>query len=434
MNKNAIKEYLVDFQKKELPALAERELKAELGRKIVSIIGPRRAGKTYYFYQKIKELLGSGVPKQRILYLSFEDPRLSDVTFQEIREILKLHWQLYPSSAEGSIYIFIDEPQNIHRWEMAVRSLHDDGHTVFLTGSSSKLLAKEVATSLRGRTVPFTLLPCSFGEFLRMKNVVFEGRKLSTRETSILLGLLNEYLDYGGFPEVIEENNPENKVRILQEYFNAVVYNDIVERYKIRNTNLIRWLMRSLTSSFSKEFSVHKVYSTLSSRGVKASKNTLYSYLSMLEESLFAFFVPKFSYSIRKREFSINKAYLCDLGYSKIAELGDDLGRRMENVVFLELERRKPALSEICYWKNPQKEEVDFVIKKGDVAEALVQVCADISDPDVKKRELRALLKASKDLDCSNMFVITWEHETSETIEGKTITFTPLWKWLLHYE
>ncbi len=431
MNPDLVGEYLTDFQKKDLPTLVEREIRVDVHGKIASIIGPRRAGKTYFLYQKIKELLNSGVPKGRVVYLNFEDPRLADLSARDFREILKLHWQLYPFSAKGILHLFIDEPQKVPGWETAVRALHDEGYPIFLTGSSSKLLSKEIATSLRGRTIPFTLLPCSFREFLKMKGKEFGGLPLGSKETAVLLGLLDEYLAYGGFPEVVKENNPEMKLRILQEYFSAIIYNDIVERYKIRNTSLIKWFMRSLSSSFSKELSVHKVYSTLESCGVKASKNTLYSYLSMLEDALFVFLVPKFSYSIRKRELSISKAYLCDTGFTRLVETGIDRGRRMENVVFLELERRKPVLGEIFYWKNPQKEEVDFVLKKGGGAEALIQVCADIHDLDVRKRELRALLKASEELNCNNLFIITWDYEASETRKGKTIRITPLWKWLL---
>jgi len=432
MIENNVREYLIDFQRKDIPPLTERDLDITISGKIISIIGPRRAGKTYYFYQKMKELVQSGIQKESILYLNFEDPRLMDIRFQEIREIIKIHWRLYPASMEKSLQIFMDEPQNILKWEVAVRALHDEGFVIFLTGSSSKLLSKEIATALRGRTVPFLLLPCSFKEFLRMKQIIFDKEKLSSKDMSLLLSLLDEYLDYGGFPEIIQEQDPDNKIRIFQEYFNMVIYRDIVERYKIRNTNLIKWLIRALASSFAKEFSVHKIYSTLISQGIKVSKNTLYTYVSMLEDVLFIFFVPKFSHSVRKRELSINKTYLCDVGFSKLVEQGTSIGKKMENVVFLELERTKPVLSDICYWKNPQKEEVDFVIKKGNTAEMLIQVCYDVNDPDTKKRELRALLKAAQDLNCNNLLIITWNYEAIETINNNIVTYIPLWKWLLH--
>jgi predicted AAA+ superfamily ATPase len=434
MNTSEVKEYILDFQKRELPKLTERELKTDKSKKIKSIIGPRRAGKTYFMYQKIGDIIKSGVKKGNILYLNFEDPRLVDINFKEIREIIKLNWQLYPSSTKDDFYIFIDEPQNIKNWEITVRALHDEGFNIFLSGSSSKLLSKEIATSLRGRTLSYTLLPFSFKEFLKMQNIVFDLSKLSSKEKSILLSLLDKYLEFGGFPEIILEKDEENKIRIINEYFNLVVYRDIVERYKIKNTQLIRWLIKSLTTSFSREFSVHKLYLTLKSRGIKTSKNTLYSYLSMLEDSFFVFLISRFNRSVRKREFYVNKVYLCDTGFTKLTEISKDRGKKMENVVFLELERRKKPLTEIFYWKNPQQEEVDFVVKNGSKIEQLIQVCYDIIDVDVKKRELRVLIKASKELNCKNLLVITEYYEAEEKIDGKVINYQPLWKWLLKIE
>ena len=431
MKNSEIEEYLLDVQKKELPKLVERELKTDESKKIKSIIGPRRAGKTYFMYQKIKELLSSGVRKENIIYLNFEDPRLIEVNFKDIREIIKLHWQLWPSSTKGNLYIFVDEPQNIKNWEIALRALHDEGFNIFLTGSSSKLLSKEIATSLRGRTLSYLLLPSSFKEFLRMKSFNSDIIRQSSREKSILLSLLSEYLEFGGFPEVVLEGNKENKLKIINEYFDLIVYRDIVERYKIKNIQLIKWLIKSLITSFSKEFSTHKVYLILKSQGIRLSKNTLYSYLSMLEDSFFIFLVQKFSYSVRKKEFSFNKVYLCDNGFAKLTESTADKGKKMENSVFLELMRRKKSLTEIYYWKNTQKEEVDFVIKNANKIEQLIQVCYDIADIDVRKREIRALIKASKELKCKNLLVVTKDYEAEEKIKSKKVKFVPLWKWLL---
>ena len=355
METERVREYLLDFQKGELPEFTERALKVDGTRKIKSVIGPRRAGKTYFMFQKIKEIIKSGAKKENILYLNFEDPRLIDVNFKEIMDVVKVHWQLYPFSTKGLLHVFIDEPQNINKWELGVRALYDEGFDLYLSGSSSKLLSKEIATSLRGRTLSYLILPFSFKEFLKMKKSIFDISTLSSKEKSILLSFLDEYLEFGGFPEVILEENKENKIKTLKEYLDMIIYKDIVERYNVKNTKLIKWLINSLITSFSKEFSVHKIYLTLKSKGVKVSKNTLYSYLSMLEDSFFAFFAQKFNYSIRNREFSVDKAYLCDIGFAKLLEVSRDKGKKMENAVFLELERKKKSLTEIACWKNAQR-------------------------------------------------------------------------------
>src|SRR3989338_7799179 len=155
METERVREYLLDFQKGELPEFTERALKVDGKRKIKSVIGPRRAGKTYFMFQKIKEIIKSGAKKENILYLNFEDTRLIDVNFKEIMDVVKVHWQLYPFSTKGLLHVFIDEPQNVSSWEVATRALHDNGFDVFLSGSSSKLLSREISTSLRGRTLSY---------------------------------------------------------------------------------------------------------------------------------------------------------------------------------------------------------------------------------------------------------------------------------------
>ncbi|MEK6893683.1 MAG: ATP-binding protein [Nanoarchaeota archaeon] len=435
MNIEQIREYLIDFQKKELPIMIERELKIDTSKKIKSLIGPRRAGKTTFMYQKMHELIKAGVKKENIIYLNFEDTRLIEINFKEIREIIKIHWQIFPESTKKEIHVFIDEPQNIEYWENAVRSLHDDGFDIYLTGSSSKLLSREIATSLRGRTLSYLLLPFSFNEFLKMKKYKDNINLLDSKEKSILLSLLEEYLEFGGFPEIILEQDKEKKLKIINEYFSLIVYRDIIERYKLKNTLLVKWIIKALSSSFSNEFSVNKLFLTLKSQGFRVSKNTLYSYVSILEDSLFSFMHPKFNYAIRNKKFSINKAYLCDTAFVKLVENSRDIGRKMENMVFLQLERRKGSLTTISYWKNTQGEEVDFVIKEGVNIKQLIQVSYNISDSETKKREIRSLLRASKELKCNNLIVITWDYEKIEEISWfgikRKVHFVPVWKWLL---
>ncbi|MEA3329168.1 MAG: ATP-binding protein [Nanoarchaeota archaeon] len=428
MDFESISEYLLDFNKRKLPDLIKRDLKIPDTKKIKTIIGPRRAGKTYFMFQKIKEMINSEIKKEEIIYLNFEDPRLIDLNFKEIKEIIKIQRRLFPKI--NKINLFIDEPQNIKNWEVAIRSLHDECYNIFLSGSNSKLLSKEIATSLRGRTITYLLLPFSFKEFLKIDNLNLDIKKLNSKEKAILMSYYDKYLEFGGFPEIIFEKDEENKLRIILEYFNMVVYKDIVERYKIKNNELIRWMIKSLINSFSKEFSVNKVYLTLKSQGIKLSKNTLYSYSSMLQDSMFVFFLDKFKKSIRKKELSISKAYLNDVVFSKIGESSKNLGRKMENIVFLELQQRKNPLSEISYWKNEQKQEVDFVIKETKVKQ-LIQICYDLKDLDTKKREIRALINAGKELKCKNLLIITHNKDGEEYYKNFKIKFIPLWKWLL---
>lgn len=163
---------------------------------------------------------------------------------------------------------------------------------------------------------------------------------------------------------------------------------------------------------------------------MKVSKNTLYSYLAMLEDALLIFMVRKFGHSFRKGDFSINKLYLCDTGFAKLSETLRNVGHKMENVVFLELERRKEPLSEIFYWRNYEQEEVDFVVRDGPAVVQLIQACYEIND-DVKKREVRSLIKAGAETRCKNLTIITYDYEAIEKYEKQHVKFIPLWKWLL---
>jgi predicted AAA+ superfamily ATPase len=436
MQQEEIKEYLADFQGGELPKLYPRKIHLPKTDKIISVIGPRRAGKTYLLFQEMNNLINKGIDKKQMIRLNFEDTRLASLKFNEFREVIKIHWQLYPQTLKKKLYIFIDEPQNVNEWERAIRDLHDDGYKIYLTGSSSKILSKEIATSLRGRTISVLVLPFSFEEFLIVNAFNQDINKLSSKDNSVLINLFDSYLDFGGYPEIVLEKEKDVKLKIIEEYFNLVVYRDIIERYNIKNTKVIKWLMKSIASSFSNEFSINKLFLTLKSQGIKVSKNTLYSYLSLLEDSFFSFIVSKFDFSIRKREIISNKVYLCDNAYSKFLDRGGDFGKKLENIVFLELMRRKQSLEEINFWKNVQNEEVDFVVSNSNKVKALYQVCYDLSDIDTKKREMRSLLKAGNELKCKNLIILTYNYENTETIEWfglkRSISFVPVWKWLLN--
>lgn len=432
MSTAEVREYLIDMHQKKLPSLIERDLVVPLDSgKIISIIGPRRAGKTFFLFQTMGRFLTQGVLREQILYLNFEDPRLIDVTYKEMRDIIKLYWLLYPSSLKRSLYLFIDEPQMISQWEVAVRALHDEGFILFVTGSSSKLLSKEIATSLRGRTLSYVLLPFSFKEFLKVKQALFSFNTLSSQEKALLLSLVEEYLEFGGFPEIIQQAEAVVKVKLLDEYFRLITYRDVVERYNIKNTKIIQFLIKSLITSFSKEFSVHKIYLSLRSQGIKVSKNTLYHYLSLLQDSFFVFLLLKSTGSFKKREFSIPKAYLVDTGFRKLLETDKDIGRKLENAVLVELQRRMQPATELSYWKNVSQEEVDFVLINRGRVEQLLQVCSDVSDREVKKREVRALLKASEEHKSAQLRVITFDYEGEEEVSDKKIYYIPFWKWCL---
>ena len=417
-----IKENLIkDFLAREIKFEGiERELKIDLTeRKIISLVGPRRAGKTWYFYYMFSKL-------QFPMYVNFEDIAFRDLSPEEFFEVIKIFSELkYPPKT-----LLLDEIQNLEDWNVLVRSLYDRGFKIFITGSSSKLLPKEISTELRGRTLTYLLLPFSFREFLKAKKnkpqiEVFEER-------GILLKFLKEYLTYGGFPEVVLS---QNKERILKEYMEEIFYKDFVERHKIRSLEFGRFLFEFCFQNFSKEISFKKVKNFF---GKNISDTTLYSYVGKLQDTLAIFFVERFEKSLYLRKSSPRKVYVVDVGPSTILRFEEDFSRRMENVVFLELLRQTNInpLVEIYYWKDSSQYEVDFVVKEGMRVKKLIQVTYANSFDEVKKREIRALLRAKEVLNCEDLVIITWDYEDEKVCfwfgkEGK-IKFVPLWKFLLY--
>jgi len=415
-----VRDYIVEWMKREIVKGVSRELEVSRRKdRVISVIGPRRAGKTYYFYQLM------GEDRANSLYLNFEDTRLMDVTFKDIRDLIRIYIEVAGKAPKN---IFFDEVQNVKNWELAVRELLDLQHyNMFVTGSSSKLLSREIATQLRGRTFSYLLLPFSFREFLRAKNVFTE--KMTMDEAAKIRGYLKEYLEFGGFPEVVFEET--EKERILKEYFEMILFRDIVERHKLKNISLARFLLSFLLQNFSKEISVNRVLKSLSSQ--RFGKNTLYSYIDKIQDSVALFFLNRFSLRVYQRESWPKKIYLCDMGLTKIVRFSEDIGKLMENCVFLELLRltnKKPML-EIYYWKNHEGAEVDFLLKEGVEIKELIQVTYASGRDEIEEREVKSLLKASKETECKNLRIITWNYEGVDKIDERTIKFTPLWEWLL---
>lgn len=420
MQPTLVRDYILEWMKREIVRGVRRELEVSRRKdKVISVIGPRRAGKTYYFYQLMAE------DRVNSLYLNFEDTRLMDVGFKELRDLIRIYVEVNGKEPDK---IFFDEVQNVKNWEIALRELLDlQRYKMFVTGSSSKLLGRELATQLRGRTFSYLLLPFSFREFLKAKNVAVE--KLTMDEAAKVRGLLRDYLEFGGFPEVVLEET--EKDRILKEYFEMILFRDIVERHKLKNISLARFLLSFLLQNFSKEISVNKILKSSSLQ--RFGKNTLYSYIDKIQDSVVLFALKRFSLKVYQRESWPKKVYLCDTGLTKVVRFSEDLGKLMENCVFLELLRltNKKPLLEIYYWKNHQGAEVDFLLKEGTEIRELIQVTYASGRDEVEEREVKNLLKASEETGCKNLRVITWNYEGTHEIDNRVLKFTPLWKWLL---
>ncbi len=385
-----------------------RELKTE-EEKIISVVGPRRAGKTWYFYSLLSKY-------ENPMYVNFEDIAFRNMKVEKFFEVIKLFTELkYPPRI-----LFLDEVQVLDGWESLVRSLHDRGYRMFITGSSSKLLSREIATSLRGRTLTYLLLPFSFREFLKAKNKSLEAH--TYEERGEIMRMLREYMEYGGYPEVAFSSDKE---RILKEYFTEIFYRDFVERHNIKSIQFGRFLFEFAFQNFSKEVTIRKIKRFF---GKNISDTTLYSYVDKLRDTLTVFFLDKYSLSVYERSSWPKKIYVCDTGIATIIGHSPDIGKGMENIVYLELLRRmneRPLMS-VYFYKSKTGDEVDFVIKDGGRVRELVQVTYASGKDEVERREIKALEMAGEELKCKKKTIITWDYE-----EAGDIRFVPLWKWLL---
>ena len=434
-DRSKVTRYIQDYIEWELPDAVERELALPDTEKVLTVYGPRRCGKTVYLFQLIRDAMRAGCPKESLLYLNMEDTRLADLEFGDLEEVLALHYELHPEALGRDLRVYLDEPQMMPDWERMVRSLHDKtGLRLFLTGSSAKLLSREIATMLRGRTLPFLLLPYSFREFLISRGIESTGPDPSTTGVAKMKSALAEFMTVGGFPEVVAEPDEGMRMRLLTEYYRLVIYRDIVERFSIENMTFIKFLLGQLFSGFAREMSASRIFNTAKSRGFAVSKKTAYEYISYVEDAMAVFLVRRWADSPRTRETSLPKAYIADNGFARLFPTGsEDTGHLMENAVYLELRRKQDAdpLLEVYYWKGRNgKAEVDFAIRRGDRFIHLIQVCYSMDEPETEGREQRALMSASKDLGCDRLTILNWDLEETRVVEGREVELVPLWKWL----
>ncbi len=421
MNKlDAFKYIIKEFNEFKFPKIISRELKIPETKKIIALIGVRRSGKTFYFYQLINALLKKGVQKNRILYVNFEDDRILPLKINELNYLLEAYYELYPENKDKEKYFFFDEIHNVEGWELFVRRLYDKENVrIYVTGSSSKLLSKEIATCLRGRHLAYYLFPLSFKEFLKFKNVILEKNYEYSHTRYKIKQLLNEYLNYGGFPEVVYSE--KLKQDVLLNYYEMLIYRDLIERYSIRNIVLLKQLSKFLITNISSIFSINAYYKLLK-KEIKISKETIIEYLSYLTDMNLVHFVKLFDYSLRVQQVNPKKVYCIDNGLRNAVafRFSEDAGKLAENIVFIELMRRG---YEVYYWKN--KREVDFVVKEGHKITA-INVCYSNT---INEREIEGLYEFNEmhKSRIKELLILTKDIEKEEGI----VKYVPLWKWLL---
>ncbi len=391
------------------------------------ITGARRSGKSFLMRQLAKKLIASGVDKKNILIVNFEDPGFVNLSTDLLSQIFNAY--LESQTPKGTIYLFLDEIQEVPRWEKWVRTTQELAKAnLVLSGSNSKLLSGELATVLTGRHLDVTVMPLSFQEFLNFKNLTIKNNSDLIAKNVKLKKLFQEFSEFGSFPIVVLEE--EKKKELLLNYYDDTVNRDLIKRYKIRKTEKLKSLANFYLSNISSPI-------TFNSAGqfLQMSAETTERFSGYLEASYLVFFLKRFSYKFKEQEKSPRKVYAVDTGIANTIgfRFSPNLGKLAENIVFLELKRRSylnPFLA-IYYWKSLADEEVDFVIKEDTIIKELIQVCWNLSDIKTKKREIKALLKAMAEFKLKSGLIITEDFEGEENYDGKKVRYVSLKRWLL---
>ena len=426
-----IKAIILDFQETRFETGVPRRMHIESVRgKAAVCIGVRRSGKSTYMFQIIKRLLGEGVSPQNILFLNFFDDRLHGLRQDNLGLITDAYYSLYPEKKNTeTVYCFFDEIQALPAWEPFIdRLMRTEKCEVYLTGSSSAMLSKEIATQMRGRALSWEMFPFSFRELLDYKGIDAEG-SLSTKKQLLVRKAFEEYWETGGFPEAAGLSR-KLRIKIHQEYFHTILFRDLVERHDVSHpkalTNLARWLADNTASLYS----VNSLTGYLQSLGHKAPKSAVSDYLDWFEDAYFMFTVRIFDPSPARRNANPKKIYCID--HSLVASVSSGIlfnsGHLLENLVFIALRR---IYQNISYYKTKSGREVDFIVSTSNRSRMLVQVCESLAEPQTRKREINALNEAMSELDLSTGIIVTRnENESVDTPNG-TIRVIPTWRFLL---
>lgn len=398
------------------------------GNQILAILGPRRAGKSYLMRQIASDLVvQNSVDKKQILMVNFEDPRFSDLDSDLLQEIFETYLEFV--RPVGLLYIFLDEIQEVKNWEKWVRTIHELGKAkIIISGSNAKLLSQELATVLTGRHLDITVWPLSFKEFLLFRNISVDNKNdYLAKETDVKIAW-REYTELGGFPEVVKD--PAEKSELLLSYFDDLMEKDLVRRYRVRKEGKIKELARYYFSNIAK-----LATNTSAGKFLNLSTDTVDKFNQYFATAYLLLFVKRWSFKFKEQEKSPRKVYAVDTGMSKVIgfEFGDNYGRYLENMVFIELMRRKMCVpdQELYYWKDSQQHEVDIVVKEKKSIKYLIQVVWELSNEKTKLREKKSLLKAMDEFGLSVGVIITGSESGVEVIGDKKIVSVPVFIWAL---
>jgi len=382
-------------------------------------VGIRRAGKSYLLYQRIQELLARGVSPSAILYINFEDERLSGMKAEDLNLLLEVHWEMHNVQP----ILFLDEIQNIGGWEKFARRMADTKHRVYITGSNAKMLSSEIQTTLGGRYIPVDVYPYDFGEYLSAGNVPFAGNTLlSTQGKARVLRMFNDYFQFGGLPETLMFSSKRD---YLNSIYQKIYLGDIAARHSISNIPALRILIKKLAECVMQPLSYTRLANIVSSAGIKISVNSVINYIEYAKDAWMIASIQNIAGKLVEKE-TRPKYYFADNGILNLFLL-DGAPSLFENLVVLHLLRTYGRTDTVFFYNKGI--EVDFYLPETSIA---IQACYNLNNTDgTLDREINSLLKLSNFMDCKKLMIITGDTEKIIEAKGKKIDVVPLWKWLL---
>lgn len=416
MNRDVLKQIIIDQKEMYLGnPLISRDYDLEENVNYC-FVGIRRTGKSYMMYQQIHDLMNDGISSSQIVYVNFEDERLLEISVDDLNTILELGIEF--SGSKGKPYLFLDEIQNVDGWEKFVRRVADMKYRINITGSNSKMLSKEIASTLGGRFMIVNVFPYSFKEYLsanHIENVRLD--QIGTKKRADIVSQYEQYVTYGAFPELVDI---KNKRPFLNNIYQTVYLQDIITRNKITNDFAVRLILKKIAESVTKALSFNRLTNIVKSAGVSIGKQTVINYVGHMLDSYLIFSLQ--NYASKKTS---PKYYFMDTGLLGLMLL-DCKTAQLENLVAVELIRRY-GFENVYFFEN--NIEVDFYIPSENLAiQVSMQVLGDV---DTLKRETRAFVKLNQFIPDTKCLLVTNSEETKLNCDGIKIDVVPAWKWLL---
>lgn len=431
MRKDVIKS-LIAMRQNEIPFdVIERDLRLPINRKkIITVPGVRRCGKSTMMGIAINNLVHEGVPKENILWLGFDDERLINMSSDELDNVIIAYMEMFLNIQIKDVHMFFDEIQLIKDWEYFVLRVYKSYcKNIYVCGSNATMLSTELVSALRGYPLEYEIYPLSFNEYCRFKGISTDS--YLEQDKARLKTAFEDFIHASAFPEVVLATSKSEQLKLLHGYFDTMILRDLTEHYRISNTSVVRYLIKRIMDNLTKPTSINAIYNDIKSQGLKVSKDDLYLWADYACRIFMFIRIPKYSRSVGKERKSLDKYYCIDNGLraAVLMPQSNDHGKYLENTILLQLKRNLLPSDKISYYQGHT--ECDFVLQREDRVVQLIQATWSITDAETREREIKGLLEASSATDCDNLLILTHDEEGILTKDGKQILVVPTWKWLL---